>query len=117
MDDDPHVVVRRQFDEPRTAQCRLSAFRNIHWDFISGGAQRLAPWPYMYGYVWCSDLVNADEFPHSCLHGPPPHSVKVCIVKKDNGPQTYRELLKQAGPKPTTPSSAGRTVKVRRLLE
>ncbi len=96
----PLIVIRRQFDDARTARCRVSDLRNVHWDFVSGGAQRRAPWPFMYGYVWCNDLLEADDFPHSCLHGARPHSIKVCIVKKDNDSQIYGGMLKQAGPKP-----------------
>lgn len=103
-DDATLVIVRRQFNDARTARCRLLDLRRVHWDFISGGVQKVAPWSFMYGYVWCSDLVEADDFPHSCLHGSGPHLIKVCIVKKDNPPQTYASLLKQAGPKPARTS-------------
>jgi hypothetical protein len=99
-DDVPLIVVRCQFDDARTAQCRLSDLRRVHWDFISGGARKVPPWPFMYAYVWCSDLVGADDFPHSCVHGSGPHLITVCIVKKDNRPRVFAELERKAGPKP-----------------
>jgi hypothetical protein len=33
--------------------------------------------------VWC-DSFTSGEVEHSCVHGPPPHRIKVCIVKKSN---------------------------------
>lgn len=39
---------------------------------------------YVHGYVWCDGAVEG-EVAHSCRHGRPPHSIKVCIVAVDNG--------------------------------
>ena len=40
------------------------------------------------------------EIAHSCEHGPPPHSIKVVILKKDNRPEIFEKLLSVAGPRP-----------------
>ena len=34
---------------------------------------------------------------YSCRHGPPPHEILVCIVKKDNNTQLYDALTGLAG--------------------
>jgi hypothetical protein len=43
------------------------------------------------------DAMQEGTLSHSCRHGPPPHSIKVCIVKKDNAPRTFAKLVAQAG--------------------
>jgi len=81
--DDPLVWVRRQWNDWREAQYRLSDISGLHWDDISGGVNARAPRTFLHGYVLCNVMVSG-EISHSCRHGPPPHSVKVCIVKKVN---------------------------------
>jgi hypothetical protein len=34
-------------------------------------------------YVMCDGMIDG-ELAHSCSHGPPPHDIKVCLLKKDN---------------------------------
>ena len=53
----------------------------------------------MHAYVSCSGMVDG-HLAHSGMHGECPHEIKVCIVKKDNPPAVFRELLGIAGPKP-----------------
>ena len=40
------------------------------------------------------------EIAHSCEHGPPPHNIKIVILKKDNRPEIFEKLLSVAGPRP-----------------
>jgi hypothetical protein len=38
----------------------------------------------VHAYVQCDAELLRGELPHSCVHGPPPHRIKVCVVAKDN---------------------------------
>lgn len=98
-DADPVVYIRRQWNDWRIAQVLLSQLSGLGWDTVSGGVQAPAPQPFIHGYVWCTDVIG--DIAHSCTHGPPPHSIKVCVVKKDNAPAVFRRLLDIVGPKPT----------------
>jgi ribosomal protein L31E len=94
---DPVVWVRRQWNDWRHAQYRLSDISGLHWDDMSGGVQARAPRMFLHGYVLCDGMVSG-ELAHSCRHGPPPHKVKVCIVKKGNE-DAWALILKTAPPK------------------
>lgn len=93
---DEYVFVRRQWNDWRVARVRASALDGLHWDTQSGGFGReggwgnVAPRPFLHAYVWCNEIVG--EFGHSCMHGPPPHRIKVCVVKKDNTKSAYARL-------------------------
>jgi hypothetical protein len=93
------VVVRRQWDSWRQAKYRLADLGGAHWGQMSGGVGKRAPQPFIHGYVSCEGMVEG-ELDHSCMHGEGPHSIKVCIVRKDNDKATYSQLLEQVGPKP-----------------
>lgn len=95
------VSVRRQWDDThKIAKVRVADVRNVKWDIISGGVNERSPQPYLYGYIWCTQLLEGDVA-HSCQHGPPPHSIKICIVGKDNPKRVFDYFLSKVGPKPT----------------
>lgn len=81
------VKIRRQWNDWRIAEADLSDMSNLHWDNISGGVYARAPRNFIHGYVNC-DSYNGD-LSHSCTHGKRPHSIKVCVVKKDNDPKVF----------------------------
>ena len=93
------VLVRRQWNDWRTAEYRLSDVEGVHWSRVSGGVGALAPQPFMNGYVRCDQTLGG-ELAHSRTHGPCPHSIKVCIVKKDNTSGIIQQLERLAGHKP-----------------
>ena len=93
-----YVFIRRQWNDWRVAKVELNKIQNLHWDIISGGVHAVCPQPFVHGYVLCTDIIG--EIAHSGMHGPCPHSIKVCIVKKDNNPKIWQEILKKVGPKP-----------------
>ena len=101
---DIFVIVRRQPSDHRTAKYLLSSFENPHWDTVSGGIRTtLFNQQFIYGYVQCTDAVEG-EVAHSGEHGidnhgPCPHRIKVCALKKDNK-GVYNTLLEIVGPKP-----------------
>ena len=92
------VRVRRDWNDHRVGTVDWSDLKDPRWDNVSGGEQNHTPQPFIHGYVWC-DRVKGD-IAHSCIHGPPPHNIKVCLVKNDNSKQVWNGLLGLAGAKP-----------------
>jgi hypothetical protein len=101
-DEDPIVTIRRAWSDQLCATVRLSSLTGLRWDISSGGVRAPTPQPFVHGYVWCDSLLDG-ELSHSCQHGPPPHPIKVCVVKKDNDPAVFRQILTIVGPKPKWP--------------
>ncbi len=62
----------------------------------------MAPQPFIHVRVWCDQMIKG-ELAHSCRHGPPPHEILVCVVKRDNEPDVFAELERMAGPRPKRP--------------
>lgn len=103
MERDEDVVrVRRQWSDDRVGSVPRAGLANVHWDTVSGGVRAHSPWPFLHGYISCDSLVDG-EVSHSGVHGPCPHRIKVCVVKKDNPGPVYAELEAQAGTKPEPP--------------
>ena len=92
------VRVRRDWNDHRIGTVKWSDLRDPRWDNISGGEQNPTPQSFIHGYVWC-DIVQGD-IAHSCAHGPGPHNIKVCLVKKDNSREVWGRLSAIVGPKP-----------------
>ncbi len=98
VSDSTPVRVRRDWDDNRIGAVRWSDLRGPRWDTVSGGEQNRTPQPFIHAFVWC-DLVEGD-IAHSCIHGPPPHDIKVCLVRKDNSSDVWSRLSEIVGPKP-----------------
>lgn len=100
--DDTLVTVRRSWsDAGMTGRVRFDGLENFHWsdgrsEYSDNGFMRVAPRQFVHAYMMCDSLVDG-EVSHSCMHGPPPHRIRVCIVKKDNSPKTIDEILKRTG--------------------
>lgn len=81
------IWVRRHWSDVREAKVNLADLSGFQWDTTSGGLAGgfgvVAPQPFVHAYVWCDSFIEG-EVAHSCAHGPPPHQIKVCIVKKSN---------------------------------
>ena len=92
MENKQYVWVRRQFNDYRDAKYELDAFESPHWDTMSGGVNAIALQPFIHGYVMCNEMIEG-ELAHSGTHGPCPHRIKVCVVKKVNDPDVYNYLL------------------------
>jgi hypothetical protein len=97
-----NVKIRRQWNHWEIAEVELADLDQVHWDNVSGGVRAPANQYYLHGFVFCDRIKG--EIPHSCAHGMAPHSIKVCIVKKDNDPKVLKRLEKGAGPKPASSS-------------
>jgi len=99
------VRIRRQFNDPMVAECPTSALQDFCWDVISGGVKARAPQWFLFAFVDCTEVIG--DIAHSCQHGSAPHSIKVCVVKIDNDPETYAALAEKAGPRPPSKRSCG----------
>jgi hypothetical protein len=81
------VRVRRQWNDNQIGTVRLTDLSGFHWSQYGGGQTYrfggVAPKPFLHAYTLCTKIDG--EIGHSCRHGPPPHRIKVCITKKDNG--------------------------------
>jgi hypothetical protein len=107
----PIVWVRRQFDDHRHAAYRLGDVSGWHWSNISGGINHPANRYYLHAYVMCDGMI-AGELAHRCIHGPPPHRIKVCITKKGN--EKFWRTIEEAGPANPAPVYKRRRYQSRR---
>jgi hypothetical protein len=107
--------VRRQWNDYRSAIYRFAQVEKLCWDYVSGGINAQSPQPFVHGYVWCNQKISGD-LAHACIHGPPPHRIKVCLVKKDNE-NIWNEILSIAGPRPINTSQIARNAVKRRFKE
>ena len=92
------VRIRRQWSDYKIGEVSYESLRDIHWSSTSGGVYNIALQPFIHAYVWCTEVEG--EIAHSCEHGPPPHNIKIVILKKDNRPEIFEKLLSVAGPRP-----------------
>ena len=90
------VHVRRDWNDHRVGRVRWSDLDNPRWDTVAGGTQVESRRPYIYAFVWC-DKIRGD-IAHSCTQGPPPHNIKVCLMKRDNSRDVWDRLIQIAGP-------------------
>ena len=94
------VSVRRQWNSWEVAQVYVGDVSNPLWDVVGGGTKEPSPEAYIFGFIWCDAIVSG-SVAHSCLHGTAPHSIKICILRKDNSPRIYNHFLALIGQKPT----------------
>jgi len=85
------VTVRRQPDDHTAGRFKLPDIHGLRLDCMTGGYQQLVGRNFLFGYVFCTSLVDGG-IGHSCTHGPAPHDIKVCILESDNKPQVFRHL-------------------------
>lgn len=90
------VTVRRQWNDWKTGTVAAQKLSDFHWRSSSGGVGAASPRPMLYARMMCDSLLSG-EIGHSCRHGPGPHDILVCIVKKDNK-KIFAELEKKARP-------------------
>ncbi len=86
------VTIRRSWGDWRTLQVPINALSGFHFTDLAGGTSARMPRNVLAAYMLCSDIPSGAFFGHSCMHGPPPHRIKVLIFKTHNDPRTYRSL-------------------------
>jgi hypothetical protein len=89
------VYVRRDWNDRRIGKVRWSDLGNLRWDTVSGGTQIESRKPFVYAHVWCNRVQG--DIAHSCLHGPAPHNIKVCLIQNDNK-CFWNRIIKIVGP-------------------
>jgi len=87
--------VRRRWNGSDRAAYRLADVSGFHWSSTGSihNFRGCSPRPMVHAYVWC-DAELEGELAHSCEHGPPPHSVNVTVVAKDN-PAALMRFVKE----------------------
>lgn len=84
------VYVRRQWNSWRVGEVDFESLSGLHWSSTSGGVQARSPRPMLSGYVQCDEVRG--DIDHSCRHGSGPHTIKVCITRKDNEKDVFAKL-------------------------
>jgi hypothetical protein len=89
------VVIARGWGGARVSisETELSGF---HIAYSAGGTSAPLPKPTLAAYIDCTALPNGEEFGHSCMHGPPPHRIKVLIFRSQNQKDVYERLRSRA---------------------
>ena len=77
VEDVRHVVVRRQWNDYRTAVYRAEDVSDVRWDIQSGGVGAVSPQPFLYGYVRCDAALSGEVcgFREAWIVSPPDQSV------------------------------------------
>jgi hypothetical protein len=79
------VRVRRRWYNRKIGTVRLLDLSGFRW-FPAGRGRhgRASQRWFLHAYMLCTKIVDG-AVGHSCQHGPPPHRIRVCLTKKDNG--------------------------------
>jgi hypothetical protein len=85
------VCIRRGWFDYRSVDVPFSALTGWHMTTDAGGTHARLPRATLAAYVLCTDLPAGEEFGHSCIHGRPPHSIKVLVFKNANL-EIYKDL-------------------------
>ena len=93
---DTMVTVCRHPGDDRSVAVPFSSLQDFHLKVVSGGVKARSAHPMLYARMWCSEIPKGEEFGHSCLHGPPPHEILVCITKSAIPGKLYKMLLSTA---------------------
>ena len=93
---DTHVIVRRRWNAPDSAEISVDALWDLHFRSEAGGVCRALPRAFLSAYVWC-DKIPAGALSHQCRADPPaPHDLLVCILPTDNSATLYEDLRRKA---------------------
>lgn len=77
------VVVRRRWNDPRSARVPLAALRELVIKNDPGGVCSPIPRPFLYARVWCDQLIDGGAI-HGCDHATAPHELRLCVLATDN---------------------------------
>jgi len=87
------VVVRRRCGDKQRAIYRVEDIAGLHMQEVNGAVAKRSE---LHGYVWCNALLQG-ELAHECARGSGAHRLKVCVLRKDNPPAVYQQLLDRIG--------------------
>ena len=88
------ITVCRAPGDWQKARYRLDSATWFRFDSVSGGVGKSTN-QHVYCNVWCDGMIDG-ELAHSCMHGPPPHEIKVCVTKTDNSEEAIRIVTQLA---------------------
>jgi hypothetical protein len=86
------IFVARGWGDGLVIEVPISCLSGLHMATAAGGTLRPLPRPTLAAYMDCTAIPDGAEFGHSCLHGPPPHRIKVLIFQAHNDRGTYKKL-------------------------
>jgi hypothetical protein len=98
MAEKEYVAIRREWNDSRVAKVEFSKINELHWDRLSGSSHVRMPQPFVHGYIRCADVIG--DIAHSCSQESYPHTIKICIVKKDNEQEIWQKIMNIVGPRP-----------------
>lgn len=78
------VRVTRGWGDWRKLDVPLDALSGWHVAVAQGGHGARLPKPALAAYMSCEEIPSEADFGHSCVHGPPPHRIKVIVQRVDN---------------------------------
>jgi hypothetical protein len=86
------VWIARGWGDGLAIEVPVDCLSGLHVATAAGGTLRRLPRPTLAAYMDCTVIPDGSEFGHSCLHGPPPHRIKVLIFQSHNDRRAYRGL-------------------------
>src|SRR5438105_6741122 len=93
------VWVRYWWNAPRAAKVRRGDLAGPYWDSTARIPRRGHGTLLLHGVMSCGAVLQG-EVEHGCAPETAPHLLTVCVMRRDNDPATFAELLAAAGPKP-----------------
>ena len=91
--------MRRNPTDGLTATYRVEDVEDIHFGRITSGVNVYLSRDTLFFYVMCDGMVEG-QLSHSCMHGDPPHGIKVVIPKVCNDPELWARLAGREYVKP-----------------
>lgn len=88
---DALVVVRRRWNDPRSATVPFGALRELVIKSDPGGVCGPIPRPFLYARIWCDQLIDAEAI-HICDPASAPHELQLCVHEADNSAALNSEL-------------------------
>jgi len=85
------VVVRRRWNDPRSARVPLAALRELVSKNDPGGVCGPIPRPFIFARVWCDQLIEGQSL-HACDASTAPHELELCVIERDNGAAVNTEV-------------------------
>lgn len=80
---DTLVVVRRRWNDHRSAKAPLAALREVVIKSDPGGVCGPIPRPFLYARIWCDQLIEGEAI-HNCEPAMFPHELQLCVNEADN---------------------------------
>jgi hypothetical protein len=82
-DADLIAIVRRRWNDPQSVKVPIAALRELAVKNDPGGVCSPIPRPFLYGRVWCDQLIDGRTI-HLCDPATAPHELQLCVLETDN---------------------------------